>query len=324
MRSRKGASTSLAAGARSGSSTGSATTRRTRAERQAANRAASAEAASMRPSQPASQPDHPAVSGTSRAQGVEHHVGVPGRHVGHREALTALDQRPQAVPAVGRREQGAHVGALRSAPLVRRDDRPAGADVLGGRHLQPAAPVRVGVRGIGEPASVGVRPQRDASGQPVAHGAGAVGHDQVVDRLDPALPGGHDVVGAARAQQGQQRSEAAVALLRDGGAQRQATPLGQAALDHLAPGRADDLDLDIGPAGHLDLLDVVLAHRARVLRVEDHRVDVLVVGHRVGDRPGGIAGVAEVGGPGTPGKARPMTSNSGQESRTCGRRPASR
>ncbi|EFL40512.1 PE-PGRS family protein [Streptomyces griseoflavus Tu4000] len=144
---------------------------------------------------------------------------------------------------------------------------------------------------------------------------GVRGHDHV-DRLGPPVDGPVHVGHPAGPQQRQQRAEAEVAgdpgRVPEGDGRRRPAGLGHAVVEALgaadddgAPVGLDDLDLDRLLARHLDGLGVPGGPPPRPVRTERLHpgagppqplaVEVLVVGHGVGDGPGDRAGVAEVG-----------------------------
>jgi hypothetical protein len=167
------------------------------------------------------------------------------------------EEGPDPVRAVGRGERGADLRALGTTALVGRDEAAVGSDVDPVPVGAPAGPATLAVAG-GHP-----------SGPAVADRAVHVGHDDVVDGLDPVLEGGVDVVHRAGAEQRQERLEPDVAEL----GRRPAEP-------------------DAG-------------HDGRPVVVVRDGEQVLVVGHRVGDRPGHVARVREVLDARRPGEREP-------------------
>lgn len=154
----------------------------------------------------------------------------------------------------------------------------------------------------------------DVSGDPVQGGPGGVGGEDHVDGFDPAVEGGVEIGDRTGPEQRGQHVEAEVAgdagrvaEADDGrvGGRVGARTVVYVPDDHRPPVRLHDLDaLRLSP-GHLHGLrvgvDRVPAVRAERLHAPVRRaaqllpVEVLVVGHRVGDRPGHAARVPEVG-----------------------------
>ena len=201
----------------------------------------------------------------------------------------STQQLVDPVGAVRRRELGAEQVALAAAPLVGGDDLAVGGHVVA-RQVDPAGPRRRPGRDrrrcrAGWPRAAAA-PGRRCGTAPTPLG---VGDDDVVDRLDPGVEGAVDVVDGPRPQQREQGVEAEVAEHGRGVAQAQ-------------PAAAVAVDLEQRAAlggQHLDGHRVGAAHRDGLLVAVDHVVerlleDVLVVGHRVGDRPRHRAGVREV------------------------------
>lgn len=255
-------------------------------------------------------------------------VGVPV-DVGHRlrgPVRGAAEQLADAVGAVRRRELHAERGG--DAARVRHDGE--ALDGLGGGR-RPALPGVLRLpRGHGTQ-PVGAVAQRHGTRDAVQQAAFGVGGVDDVDRLGPAVEGAVDVGDGAGAQQGGEGGEPEVAA--DAGRVAQGEGLGAAvgvgvgvgvsigvvgagvgpgaevavrAHDHRAAGGLQDLHLDVVAAGHGDGLRVArdgLPDPARAERLDGAvraaaqplDVQVLVVGHRVGDGPGGGAGVPEVG-----------------------------
>ncbi len=177
--------------------------------------------------------------------------------------------------------------ALAAPAFVGGDHLAVGRDLVA-RQLDPARP-GVGAAPGHDAAPVRVGAHRHPAGVPEPDRAAAVGDDHVVDRRHPGVEGAVDVVDSPRAEQREQRLEAEVAEHRGRIAD------GQAAA-------AVPVDLEQQPAlgrQHLDGHRVGAAHRDGLLVTVDDVVeglleDVLVVGHRVGDRPRHLARVREV------------------------------
>lgn len=167
-----------------------------------------------------------------------------------------------------------------------------------------------GLPGGHDPDAVVRGADRDAAGDPVQDAALGVGGLDDVDRLGPGVQGTVHVGDPAGPQQRQQGAEAEVA----GDARRVPQADGQwsavvqplrAARDHRAPVGLQDLHLDGVLPGHVDRFGVPGGPVPAPVRAEGLdagpgaaqalAVEVLVVGHGVGDGPGDRAGVAEVG-----------------------------
>ncbi|GGP81081.1 hypothetical protein GCM10010140_07420 [Streptosporangium pseudovulgare] len=134
-------------------------------------------------------------------------------------------------------------------------------------------------------------------------GVGAAGVHAAGPGEEPVAQGLGDVAGAAGAQQRQQRVEAQFAAGTGGRTQADRLAGGPVDVDDRAACRFDDLNLDRVAAAYRDPLDVV-RHGGPAVHLPDldppvaaaqpFAVEVLVVGHGVGDGPGDRAGVAEV------------------------------
>ncbi|CAM5638679.1 hypothetical protein SGRIM128S_01033 [Streptomyces griseomycini] len=252
-------------------------------------------------------------------------VRVDRGHVGGGPAVPHREQLGDAVGAVRRGELDAERG--RGAALVRHHGDPVGQS--GARRLVPAPPLVTGLPGRHQAGQVGRGAHRDPAGHPVQGAALGVGGHHHVDRFGPPVDGPVHVGGPARPQQRQQGGEAEVAgdagRVAQGDGERGFAGRGHAVVEALGAAdddRAavglDDLDLDRFPARHLDGLGVPggpvpLPVRAERLHAVPQApgsaraggtptgapqplpVEVLVVGHGVGDGPGDRAGVAEVG-----------------------------
>lgn len=192
------------------------------------------------------------------------------------------------------------------------------------RHLVPAPPFVPGLPGGDGPGAVVSVAERDSAGDPVQYAALGVGGLDDVHGLGPVVERPVDVGDFAGPEEREERAEAEV--FGDAGRVAEADGFDALGLlrspddDRSARG-LDDLDLDGFTARHLDRLDVpgdgpplpVGVERLPTFRSlgsfrslrsfrslgpdasQSFPVQVLVVGHRVGDGPGDRAGVGEVG-----------------------------
>ncbi|GAA3227793.1 hypothetical protein GCM10020256_39410 [Streptomyces thermocoprophilus] len=233
-------------------------------------------------------------------------VGVDGGHVGRRPGAAGVEEGADAVGAVRWGELDAEGGS--GAALVGHDGDAVGESGAG--RLVPAGPLVAGFpRGHGSDA-VGVGADGHPAGDAVQEAAVGVGGLDDVDGFGPQVEGVVDVGDGAGAQQRQQRAEAEVGGDAGRGAQAErergavVEAFGAAGDDGAAVG-LDDLDLDGVLAGDLDGLGVAGGAVPAPVGAEcldagagaaqPLVVEVLVVGHGVGDGPGDGAGVAEVG-----------------------------
>nr|MCF0101693.1 hypothetical protein [Streptomyces sp. MH191] len=242
-------------------------------------------------------------------------VGVDLRHVGGPPPRAPAEERADAVGPVRRGELGAEGGG---GPALVRHHGEAVVEIPV-RRLVPAGPLVPGLPGGDGPHPVGGGAHGDASGDPVQRAALGVGGQDDVDGLGPPVERPVDVGDPAGPQQRQQRAEAEVpgdagrVAQGEGGAgvrlrarRRGGSVRRRGADHHRAPGRLDHLDLLRPPLGprHLDRLRVGRGRPPGAVRVErldavrgapqPLPVQVLVVGHGVGDGPGDRAGVREV------------------------------
>lgn len=185
----------------------------------------------------------------------------------------------------------------------------------------PALPVVAGLPGGDGVQPVGLRAHGDPSGDPVQQPALGVGGLDDVDGLGPQVERPVHVGGTAGPEEREQGAETEVlgdpGRVAEGeghGHTRETRPLllrrspvqpFRTARDHRPPPGLDHLDLDRPLARHLDRLGVAGGTVPDAVRAEGLHpgpraaqslpVQVLVVGHGVGDGPGDRAGVAEVG-----------------------------
>lgn len=228
------------------------------------------------------------------------------RHVRRRPALPAREQGGDAVGAVRCGELDAQRGG-RSALVGHHGD--AVGEPGAGRGV-PAGPLVAGFPRGHRPQTVRGGAHRDPARDPVQQAALRVGGLHHVDRLGPRVQGAVHVGDPAGPQQRQQRAETEVGgdagrvAQAEGGRGAVVEALG-AARDHRAAVGLDDLDLHGVLPGDVDRLRVAGGAVPGAVRAERLdtgagaaqalAVQVLVVGHRVGDGPGDRAGVAEVG-----------------------------
>ncbi len=248
-------------------------------------------------------------------------VHVDRRHVGGRPAVLLTQQGRDAVGAMGRGELDAERGG--EAALVGHGGDAVGEPAAG--RLLPAVPVVAGFPGGDRPGAVGLRAHRHLPGDPVQQTALGVGGLDDVDGLGPQVDGTVDVGDPAGAQQRQQRAEAEVGGDAGWVAQGQGEGRGvvvpgvgeirvgtflqigetlRPADDHRPPLGLDHLDLDRLLPRHLHHLGVPGGPPPHPVRPQGLHsrpgtpqplpVQVLVVGHGVGDGPGDRARVAEV------------------------------
>ncbi len=239
-------------------------------------------------------------------------VGVEGRHAGGGPAVLPREQRGDAVGAVRRGEL--HAEGAAGPRWLAITATPSSSPARGS--LVPAPPLVAGLPRGHHPGAVGLGAYGDAAGHPVQGAARGVGGQDDVDGLGPQVHGAVDVGDATGPQQGQQRAEAEVTgdarRVPQGEGERRLTGLGDPAVETL--GAADDdgatlgldhLHLEGFLTRHLDGLGVPGGPPPGAVRAErldagagapqPLAVEVLVVGHGVGDGPGDRAGVAEVG-----------------------------
>ena len=205
----------------------------------------------------------------------------------HGQVVPAAEQRVDPGRAVRRGELASQQVALAAPSFVGRHHLAVGRYLVP-RQLDPPRP------------GVGVAPGHDAApvrGGAHRHPAGVaepdrpapVRDDHVVDRSHPRVEGAVDVVDRPCAEQGQQRVEAEVAEDRRRVADGEPAASVAVDLEQWPPLGGQRLDGDRVGAAHRDGLLAAVDHV-----VEGLLEDVLVVRHRVGDRPGHLAGVREV------------------------------
>ena len=228
-------------------------------------------------------PDHRA----QRERGDRERVAEDVLEVLHGQVVPAAEQRVDPGRAVRRGELAPQQVALAAPSFVGRHHLAVGRHLVP-RQLDPPRP-RVGVAPGHDAAPVRVGAHRHPAGVAEPDRPAAVRDDHVVDRRHPRVEGAVDVVDRPRAEQRQQRVEAEVAE------DRRRVADGE-------PAASVAVDLEQWPplgGQHFDGDRVGAAHRDGLLAAVDHVVeglleDVLVVRHRVGDRPGHLAGVREV------------------------------
>ena len=240
-----------------------------------------------------------------------------GGHVRHRGLLQGVQPRDDAAGPELRGE--VQVDVVR---VVRRRDAVVGGDDVArlrvaraGQLLEGdgAPPLELaGPAGHRKP-GVGHGPQGDAPSGEVAYLPLDVGEEEVVAGVHPGPHGLLESVGVRRPEHGQERLGAVVGAVRGRVAEGDAVALSRVARDDRAVARHRDVELHRVPAAHLDAL---VAHLRRLPPVgrfvaggvpflEALHVQVLVVGHGVGDAPCYRRVVPEVGEPGDAGEGEP-------------------
>ena len=280
----------------SGAKTGSAHSRVASALRQAAKAAAPRDPAAITPSHSriASRTGSPAGPGT-RSRTIAHRgsaeiVNESPRmscEVLHGQVVPAAEQRVDPGRAVRRGELASQQVALAAPSFVGRHHLAVGRYLVP-RQLDPPRP-RVGVAPGHDAAPVRGRAHRHPAGVPEPDRPASVRDDHVVDRSHPRVEGAVDVVDRPCAEQGQQRVEAEVAEDRRRVADGEPAASVAVDLEQWPPLGGQRFDGDRVGAAHRDGLLAAVDHV-----VEGLLEDVLVVRHRVGDRPGHLAGVREV------------------------------
>lgn len=230
-------------------------------------------------------------------------VGVDRRHVVGRPAVARGEQLADPAGPVRRRELDAErLGQFAGVGHHR--------DAVDGGPRQVVFPASPGVRAVPgryDAQPVGRVAARDQTGGAVQQPPDGVRGQDDVDRLHPVPDRLVDVTDGGCLEQLRQRVEADLPGHPRRVAQADRVVVVRAAGDDRAAGGLDHLDLDGVAPGDRDRLGVrggrfpaVRAERLHPVRrpPELLAVEVLVVGHRVGDRPGHVPGVAEVRDPG--------------------------